>query len=209
MLPQLDVILARECRIEGPDGEVSPLIVSLSRPRPSEIGRMEGIVRLECKHFEKDTKAYGVDEIDVLVHLLGIGRILLEDRERDGYSIWWLERGDLQYFDFWAGSQFPQVFCLPSAYNRAQFEAFASGNEGRRLMPSCRVGIESERPAVTIYRVQEDGRDTLGSVIGPEELKGRTWESVAELVGRRILWDSREGVDLLMSLQPERRIDES
>jgi hypothetical protein len=46
-------------------------------------------------------------------------------------------------------------------------------------------------------------------VIGPEELKGHTWESLAELVGDRILWDSREGIELMIALQPDRRAEDA
>ncbi len=53
--------------------------------------------------------------------------------------------------------------------------------------------------------MREDGSDTLGSVIGADEMKGLTWESLEQLVGKRILWDSKEGIELMIALQPERR----
>jgi hypothetical protein len=128
--------------------------------------------------------------------------------EGDGWSIWHLRRGDLHDFDFWSGSQFQQEFCLPSAYTEARREAFFQANAGKSLMPSHRIGVEPDRPAITIYKIREDGSDRLGAVIGPDEMKGHTWESLAQLVGERILWDSREGIELMRALQPDRGPDE-
>ncbi len=116
-------------------------------------------------------------------------------------------RGDLSFFDFWTGKAFEPAFQLPSAYADAKREVFYQNNAGRRLMPSHRAGIEPDRPAITIFKVNEDGSDRLGCVIGPEEMRGHTWESLARLVGERILWDSREGIELMKALQPDRGPD--
>jgi hypothetical protein len=210
-----DVILARDCRIEGPDGDVSPLALRFTRPIRHAVEGLDGVfefvgtLHIECKNFTKVERLRGDDELHVLCMLLWIGRILLENREGDGYSIWWREKGDLHYFDFWMGSQFQQDFCLPSARTEAKREAFYRANAGKTLMPQHSVAIESERPALTIYRVHKDGSETLGSVIGPDEIKGHTWESLAQLVGDRILWDSSEGIELMKALQPDRRPDPS
>ena len=200
-----DVILVRDCWIEDATGDVSPLKLSFTRPKPRQGDLLEGTLRLQCKHFDKIETLWGSDDIAVIAHLLHIGRIVLERWEHDGYKIWHLTKGDLHYFDFWSGAQFAQAFCLPSAINEAKREAFYEANAGKPLMPSHRVGVEPDRPAITIYRVKEDGGDKLGSVIGPDEIKGHTWESLAELVGDRILWDSPEGMALMIALQPDRR----
>ncbi len=200
-----DVILVRDCWIEAPDGEVSPLKLSFTRPTLSDGSTLEGTLRLQCKHFDKIERLFGHDELAVFAYLLHIGRVVLGVMERDGYSIWHLVKGDLQFFDFWSGAEFAQESCLPSAITEAKRDAFYEANQDKRLMPSHRVGIEPDRAAITIYRVNEDGTDRLGCVIGPEELKGHTWESAAELVGKRILWDSLEGLQLMIALQPDRR----
>jgi hypothetical protein len=203
-----DVILARDCWIEGLDGDVSPLTLRFTRPiKEGEFDEFVGTLHIECKHFTKVQRLIGSDEVQVLCMLLWIGRILLENREEDGFSIWWKEKGDLHDFDFWGGSQFQQEFCLPSAITDAKRETFYEANAGKHLMPSHRVGIEPDRPAITIYKVKEDGSDRLGSVIGPEEMKGHTWESLAQLVGERILWDSLEGIELMRKLEPDRGPD--
>jgi hypothetical protein len=199
-----EVILVRNCFIEASDGEISPLTLTFTRPVPHD-DRYWGSLRMSCKHFDKVERFSGEDEVEVLCRLLWIGRIALELREADGYSIWHQVKGDLHYFDFWSGSEFQQEFCLPSAYTAAKEAAFYKANAGKTLMPAHRIGIEPDRPAITIYTVNKDGTDRLGCVIGAEEMKGHTWESLEQLVGKRILWDSREGIELMIALQPDRR----
>jgi hypothetical protein len=203
-----DVILTRRCWIEGPDREVSPLTLSFTRPEQYDEDMLVGTLRIDCKHFNKVERIYGDDDLQVMTRLLWLGRIALENREHDGYVIWRHRKGDLHFFDFWEGSEFEREFCLPSAYIAAKRQRFYEVNAGKRLLPSHRVGIEPDRPAVTIYKVNDDGSDRLGSVIGPEELKGHTWESLAQLVGERILWDSTEGIALMIALQPDRRAED-
>jgi hypothetical protein len=146
-----EIILSRDCRIEGPDGDVSPLTLRFTRPVRRAVEGFEkhfefvGTLHMECKHFTEVQRLSGDDELHVLCMLLWIGRILLENREGDGYSIWWREKGDLHYFDFWMGSQFQQEFCLPSAYVDAKRERFYAANAGKFLMPSHRVGVEPDR----------------------------------------------------------------
>jgi hypothetical protein len=137
--------------------------------------------------------------------LLWIGRILLENREGDGYSIWWREKGDLHYFDFWMGSQFQQDFCLPSARTAAKRKAFYKANAGKKLMPQHSVAIEPERPAVTIYQVHKDGSETLGAVIGPDEIRSQTMLGLAERIGMSIFYSSDEAIALLDQLKPVER----
>ena len=198
-----DVILVRQCWIEAPDGEISPLTLSFLRPTDHE-GTFTSTLRMSCKYFEKDKRVHGIDELQAFSLMLAISPIFLQNMEGDGYSIWHIERGDLHYFDFWGGRQFQPEFSLPSAYTEARRAAFYEANSGKSLMPSHRIGIESDPPAITIYKVNEDGSDRLGWIIGAEEMKGHTWESLAQLVGERILWDSREGIELMKALQPDR-----
>jgi hypothetical protein len=197
-----DVILQRDCWIEGADGEVSPLTLRFTRPvRENEYG-VVGTLHIECKHFTKVERLTGSDEVHVLCMLLWIGRILLENREGDGFSIWWKEKGDLHYFDFWMGSRFQQDFCLPSAMTAAKRAAFYEANAGKTLMPSHSVAVEPERPAVTVYRIREDGSESLCNVIGPDELRAQTWDSLAELIGVTILGSSSKAAELIKHLKP-------
>ncbi|MEI9890575.1 MAG: hypothetical protein WDN45_08230 [Caulobacteraceae bacterium] len=202
-----DLVLVRDCWIEGRGGEINPLTLSFFRPTHDEDGTFTAALRMSCAYFDKEKKVHGVDELQAFSLLLTIGLVLLQSLEGQGYSIWHLRRGDLHYFDFWSGRQFQQEFSLPSAYTEVRRAAFHEANAGKQLMPSHRVGIEPDRPAITIYKIREDGTDRPGLVIGAEEMKGHTWESLAQLVGERILWDSREGIELMVALQPDRRPD--
>lgn len=202
-----DVILTRDCWIEDGGGDVGRLKIEFLRPYVDGDGTVVAILRLSCKHFDETKKAYGIDEIQAFALIFQLALVILKNMERDGYAVWHLQRGDLDHFDFWRGSQFEQEFCLPSAYVEAKRERFYKDNAGKFLMPSHRIGMEPNRPAITIYRVRDDGSDTLGSVIGPAEMKGHTWESLAQLVGERILWDSLEGIELMRALQPDREPD--
>jgi hypothetical protein len=200
-----DIILARDCWIEGADGDVSPLTLRFTRPvrqDQHEYGQFVGSLHIECKHFTKVERLTGDDELHVLCMLLWIGRILLENRERDGYSIWWREKGDLHWFDFWMGRQFEEEFCLPSARTAAKREAFYKANAGTTLMPSGSVAIEPDRPAITIYQVHEDGSETLGNVIGPEEIRSQTLYGLAERIGMSIFYGCRDMGKLLDKLKP-------
>ena len=203
-----DVILARDCWIEGPDGDVGPLTLRFTRPVKravegcEELSEFVGTLRIECKHFTEVERLRGDDEVHVLCMLLWIGRILLENREGDGYSIWWREKGDLHYFDFWMGSQFQQDFCLPSARTAAKREAFYKANQGKTLMPQHSVAIEPDRPAVTVYRIDKDGSESLGSVIGPEEIRSHTMLGLAERIGMSIFYGTRGLGALLDQLKP-------
>lgn len=200
-------ILVRRCWIEDPTGEISPLTLSFMRPADDGEGTCTAALRMSCKHFDRTKKIHGIDDLQAFSLLLAMAPLFLRQIEEDGYSIWHFQRGDLHFFDFWTGREFEQEFCLPSAYTEAKREAFHRANAGKTLMPSHRVGIEPDRPAITIYKVNDDGSDRLGCVIGPEEMKGHTWESLAQLVGERILWDSREGIELMRALEPDRPPD--
>ena len=200
----VDIILARDCWIEGPEGDVSPLTLRFTRPvkQDDEFGQFVGTLHIECKHFTKVERLTGDDELHVLCLLLWIGRILLENRQGDGYSIWWREKGDLHWFDFWMGQQYQQEFCLPSAMTAAKREAFYKTNEGKTLMPAASVAFEADRPAVTIYRIDKDGSESLGNVIGPEEIRSQTMYGLAERIGMSIFYVSSDAVKLLDKLKP-------
>ena len=195
-----EVILTRTCTIEAPDGEVSPLVLSFMRAKPSEGGDVEGSLRFQCEHFDVVETLIGGDDVQVLTFLLHIGRIRLGLWEEDGYSIWWNEKGDLQFFDFWSYQRKPSEFCLQSAFNDAASEAFAKATEGKFLMPSHRVAVELDRPGITTYAVQTDGSDRVDGLIGAADLKGISPDELCRRLGRMILNGSSEGRELLAGL---------
>lgn len=191
------MILTRECSIEAPDGDVSPLILSFMKPTPIEGDDVEGSLRFQCKYFDVVETLIGGDGVQVLTFLLHIGRVQLGLWEEEGYSIWWNEKGDLHYFDFWSYQREPREFCLQSAFGDAASDAFLRATKGQFLMPSHRVAIEIDRPGVTTYDVQLDGSDRVAGFIGPAGLEGISADELCRRLGRMILNGSSEGRALL------------
>lgn len=191
-----DVILVRNCTIEH-EGDVSPLILSFMRPRPAGCHGSNASLRFECKHFDETVTMNGGDDIQVLTFLLSVARGQLELLKEDGFTVWWNEKGDLDFFDFWSYQPKPSEFCLSSAYHDAALDEFNKATEGKFLMPSHRVAVQLDRPGVTTYAVQPDGTDTVQCYIGPEDMKGISPDELCRRLGRMILNESEDGRQLL------------
>lgn len=196
-----DVILTRNAFVEGPDGGVRRLTLTFHRPRLLGGGEVEASLRFACEYFDKTMAMFGEDDVQALAFLLFIGQIeigLLADK---GYEIWWSEKGDREFFDFWSYQEKPSEFCLPSAYHSTALEAFKQATEGQFLMPSTRVAIEPDRPGITTYAVQPDGRDVVDGFIGPDALKNLDPDELCRRLGHMILVRTPEGRKLL-GLEP-------
>jgi hypothetical protein len=191
-----EVILVRECTIEH-EGETGPLKLSFMRPKRKGELEVEGYLRFECKHFDETLTLTAGDDIQVLVSLLSIGKAWLESIREDDFTVWWIEKGDFDFFDFWSYKEKPSEFCLPSAYHFAALDAFLKATEGKFLMPSHRVAIELDRPGITTYAVQPDGTDTVQGLMGPDDMKGISPDEMCRRLGRMILNESEEGRELL------------
>jgi hypothetical protein len=199
-----DVILTRRCSIEAPDGEVGPLILSVMRPVTDDEGDVHQSMRLECRHFDKTVTVAAGDDIQAMTLVLYMGHVQLQRVTRDGFSVWWHEKGDFGFFDFWSYQERPSEYCLQSAYEGAVLEAFVQATEGQFLMPSHRVAIEVDRPAITTYAVQPDGTDVVDGLIRPDDLPGLSPDELCRRLGRIILNRSEEGRQLLANQrQPE------
>jgi hypothetical protein len=183
--------------IESPEGQVSPLAISFMRPCRLADDTVEGVVRLECSHFDEVLTAIGSDDVQVFTLLISVGLSVLKTYAGDGFSIWWLEKGDLDYFDFWSYQKKPSEFCLPSAYHEAALTTFQQANEGKRLLPAHRVAIEPDRPAITTYAVQPDGGDVVDGLIGPDEIASLSPEELCRRLGHMLLIRTPEGRRLL------------
>jgi hypothetical protein len=192
-----DVILVRNCSIEAPDGEVSDLTVSFMRSERIEEHLFKGAVRLKCKYFDNVLTVIGGDELQVMTLLLSGALNELEIEAREGFSVWYLEKGDLAYFDFWSYQPKPSDFCLPSSYNRLSSDAFEKATQGHYLMPSHRVAIEPDRPGITTYAVQKDGTDMVDGFIGPDQIKVLSPDQLCQRLGHMILISTPEGRQLL------------
>ena len=197
MLDRAEPILVRRCSIESSDGEIGPLVLSLSKPKAIQGGDVECSLRFECKHFDETLTLNGSDGIQVFALLLSVGKAHLDALQREGFIVWWTEKGDLDYFDFWSYQPKPSEFCLKSAYRDAALDAFLKATQNNFLMPSHRVAIEPERPGITTYAVQDDGKDVVDGLIGPDDMKGISPDELCRRLGRMILNGSEEGRQLL------------
>jgi hypothetical protein len=139
----------------------------------------------------------GGDGVQVLTILLGLGKTWLKIFEQDGFIIWYEKRGDLHIFDFWSYQKRPSEYCLQSAYQDAALQAFIQATEGKFLMPSHRVAIELDRPAITTYAVQPDGTDRIAGLIRPDDLPDLSPDELCRRLGRMILLGSEEGRQLM------------
>lgn len=190
-----EVILTRQCKIEC-EGEVDLLTLSFMRPTPTG-EYVEGALRFECKHFDETLTVKGGDGVQVITMLLSVGKAYLQLRSQHGFVVWWHEKGDFDFFDFWSYQPRPTEYCLQSAYQDAASDAFTQANEGKVLVPSHRVAVEPDRPGITTYAVQADGSDLLAGFIGPEDMKGVSPDELCRRLGRMILNGSDEGRQLL------------
>lgn len=190
-------ILVRQCFVEGPDHEVHALTLSFMKPTLLNGGRIAASLRFACKYFDKTLTLAGGDDVQVLTFLLSVGRAHLEALKQDGFTAWWIEKGDLEFFDFWSYQSKPSEFCLGSAYHDAALDEFLKATEGKFLLPSHRVAIELDRPGITTYEVQSDGTDNIAGLIGPGDMKGISPDELCRRLGRMILNGSEEGRQLL------------
>ena len=96
----------RRCYIKGPDdSEHSELVISFFSPEEKEVnsGDWWASAQLDCKYFTKRLDVGGGDGIHALILLLDVVHAFLQGREaHQGYSIYWLEPGDLAHLNFWA-----------------------------------------------------------------------------------------------------------
>jgi hypothetical protein len=70
----------------------------------AELFRRDGYfarVSLTCPHFDKDGYATGEDPAQAFFSLPSAVVSCLIGKRREGYDAWWLEKGDLDYRDFW------------------------------------------------------------------------------------------------------------
>jgi hypothetical protein len=158
---------------------------------------VEQSLRFECKHFDMTQTMMAGDDVQALTFLLHIGLVELELWTRDGFSIWWGEKGDLDYFDFWSYKKKPSEFALKSAFHFPAMAAFEAANEGKFLTPSHRVAVDTDRPCIQAYEVQEDGSDVIGTMIGPDEIASMTPDEICHRLGRMLLYRTKAGRKIL------------
>ena len=95
----------RRCFIQGPgDTEHSELVISFFPPeeRGANSGDWWASAELDCKYFKQRLDVGGGDGVHALVILLNVVHAFLQGREtHQGFSVYWLEPGDLADLHFW------------------------------------------------------------------------------------------------------------
>ena len=95
--------LSRECKVvrKGEDKECV-LVVRVAKPELLASGTVEVSAHVSCPHFSETARVQATDEIQAIVFSLNAVRGILLGKVREGYEMWWLAPGDLNFADFWA-----------------------------------------------------------------------------------------------------------
>jgi hypothetical protein len=136
------------------------------------------------------------DDLQAISQMMSVAWSCLKGQELKGYRIYWMEKGDLDYFDFWSYQPEPTKFAPPSAIQRAASDA-AFPKESDRLMPSFRIGVKEDDLMIVTYKVLPDEGDTLNYVIDRERSLALGPDETARLLGRMLLQDIPGGRKIL------------
>ncbi len=92
----------RECEIIASDGQITPLLIYFYLPESDQqYGGYRARARIDCHFFQKDLYGTGEDAAQAFFSLPGAVVSYLIGKRRDGYEAFWLEKGDLDYLNFW------------------------------------------------------------------------------------------------------------
>lgn len=92
----------RKCRVITQRGEVRDLIIQFFLPEINQdYDGYKANAHIECEFFHKDVFSIGEDAAQAFFTLpIAVVSYLIGQR-RNGFDIYWLEIGDLDYRDFW------------------------------------------------------------------------------------------------------------
>ena len=95
-------IFSRDCKISDSAGTIAPLAVAFYAPVKSP-GGDDYLARanISCSFFDKDVYGTGEDAAQAFFALPWAVVSYLIGQRRYGYEAYWLERGDLNYSNFW------------------------------------------------------------------------------------------------------------
>ena len=91
----------RICNIRYGDDDFSPLEIVLGNATCLDEDDFEAVAALKCTYFNRKLTATGHDGAQALLSLPLIIHGYLQGLASKGYSIFWLEPGDLDHSDFW------------------------------------------------------------------------------------------------------------
>ena len=103
LLGRLTLIWAatRICKIRFGDDEFSPLKIDFSAAACIGEDEYEAAAILKCIYFQRNFNISGHDGMQALLSLPLVVHGYLQGLELKGYSIFWVELGDLDRPDFW------------------------------------------------------------------------------------------------------------
>ena len=100
--------------MEDLQGAVAPLVVTFYAPRQSTGPRsFTARAKVACPHFEQEVHATGADPAQAFFWLPVMVTTYLSEQRRAGYETYWVEKGDLDFADFWTYR--PWVGCAAGA----------------------------------------------------------------------------------------------
>ncbi len=196
-MPMDDVILTRDCWVErSGGGDPRPLHVEFLRPYPVDSETVLASFRIRCDYFEDVEALKAGDDVQAMSLMLGHAWSCLKGKARQGYEIYWMTRGDLDYFDFWAYREKPNRHGPRSVFQEAVMAALSHGPE-RFLQPSHRVAVDETDLSIVTYRVLSSGADALEYRIDAETSQRLGPEGTAKYLGELLLRDTPGGRRLL------------
>ena len=95
-------VFRRNCKVVDQTGAVRPLVVVFSAPlkNPRDSDYLAS-ANISCPFFDKGVYATGEDPAQAFFSLPGAVVSYLIGMRREGFDAYWLEKGDLDYRDFW------------------------------------------------------------------------------------------------------------
>jgi hypothetical protein len=95
-------IFFRTCRVLNKSGERADLIIRFYPPEyDSKLDDYKALANVSCPFFQKDVYGIGSDAAQAFFFLPKVTTAYLIGQRRYGYETYWLEKGDLDYADFW------------------------------------------------------------------------------------------------------------
>jgi len=100
------VAFSRECSVADDSGNIKILEVCFYLPVfDEENGFYTTYANVECPFFQYNVRSFGTDAAQAFFALPYAVTSYLIGKRQFGYEVWWLEKGDLDYTNFWTYSK--------------------------------------------------------------------------------------------------------
>jgi len=95
-------IFSRKCSVVDDSGNVADLEINFYAPTYDEESEFyTTYANVECPYFQFNVRGFGTDAAQAFFSMSNAVVSYLIGRRRFGYEVYWLEKGDLDYTDFW------------------------------------------------------------------------------------------------------------